>query len=383
MRRALHLYLALAIFSAVPSPVWAGDPVPFTAKALAEAKAASRPIVIYVGANWCSTCSVQKPVLAEVLAELEKNPEVGDIAVFTVDFDDQKDVLQSLNVQIQSTIIVFRGKIEVGRSVGESDPEALKALLMRAAQGARPSGGRVLSAASYVLSILAGILSTLSPCVLPLLPIVAATAATAHRFGALALAAGLASSFVGVGLLVATLGLTVGLDAEVFRSAAAALMILVGLVLLSGTLQERFAMAGAGLSGAADRVAERFSHGGLSGQFIIGLLLGAVWSPCVGPTLGAAATLAAQHESLGQVVFMMLLFGIGAALPLSLIGVLSREALARWRRRMDVAAHAGRFALGLLLVATGGAIITGLDRLVETRLVELSPDWLARLATRF
>ncbi len=383
MQRALHLYLALAILSAIPSPVWAGEPAPFTAKALAEAQAARRPIVVYVGANWCSTCSVQKPVLAEVLAELGKNPEVGDIAVFTVDFDDQKDVLQSLNVQVQSTIIVFRGKTEVGRSVGESDPEELKALLMRAAQGARPSGGRMLSAASYVLSILAGILSTLSPCVLPLLPIVAASAATAHRFGALALAAGLASSFVGVGLLVATFGLTVGLDAAVFRSVAAALMILVGLVLLSGTLQERFAMAGAGLSGAADRLAERFSHGGLGGQFIIGLLLGAVWSPCVGPTLGAAATLAAQRESLGQVMLVMLLFGIGAALPLSLIGVLSREALARWRRRMDVAAHAGRTALGLLLVATGGAIITGLDRLVETRLVELSPDWLARLATRF
>lgn len=383
MKRRIGWYVACALLAALASPARAEDAVPFTSAAFAAAQAGPKPIIVYFGASWCSTCSVQKPVLAEVLAELEKNPKIGRVTVFTVDFDTQKDVVQRFNVQVQSTIIVFRGRMETGRSAGETDPDEMKALLLRTPRDAAPSAGRTLRAASYLLSFLAGILSTLSPCVLPLLPIVAATAASAHRFGAFALAAGLALSFVAVGVFVATIGLSIGLDAGWFRAAAATLMILFGLVLLSEVLQQRFAVVGAGVSGAADRLAQRFSSAGLHGQFIVGLLLGVVWSPCIGPTLGAAATLAAQRQALGQVVLVMLLFGVGAALPLWLVGLLSREALTRWRRAMGIADHAGKLALGLLLLVLGAAILTGFDRIIEARLVEISPDWLSRLATRF
>ena len=63
---------------------------------------------------------------------------------------------------------------------------------------------------------------------------------------------------------------------------------------------------------------------GLAGQFAVGLLLGAVWSPCVGPTLGAASLLASQGKDLPQVALTMVVFGIGAAVPLILLGLLSR-----------------------------------------------------------
>ena len=72
----------------------------------------------------------------------------------------------------------------------------------------------------------------------------------------------------------------------------------------------------------------------LGAQFLLGLLLGAVWSPCVGPTLGAASILAARGENLGEVALTMVAFGIGAAVPLIAIGLLSREALSRWRGRL-------------------------------------------------
>jgi cytochrome c-type biogenesis protein len=85
-----------------------------------------------------------------------------------------------------------------------------------------------------------------------------------------------------------------------------------------------------------------FAARGLSGQFLLGLLLGVVWSPCVGPTLGAASILAAKGENLGQVAITMIAFGIGAAVPLIAIGLLSREALSRWRGRLMEAAKAAR-----------------------------------------
>jgi len=108
-----------------------------------------------------------------------------------------------------------------------------------------------------------------------------------------------------------------------------------------------------------------------------------VWSPCVGPTLGAASVLAAKGEDLAQVALTMLAFGIGAALPLMLLGLLSREAMMRWRGRLMETGKAGKTLLGVLLVAVGLLVATNLDKRIETVLVDASPAWLTELTTRF
>jgi cytochrome c-type biogenesis protein len=126
-----------------------------------------------------------------------------------------------------------------------------------------------------------------------------------------------------------------------------------------------------------------FAAQGLGGQFLLGLLLGAVWSPCVGPTLGAASILAAKGENLGEVALTMVAFGIGAAIPLIAIGLLSREALSRWRGRLMEAGKGGKVLLGGVLIAIGLLVATGLDKRLETFLVDASPAWLTRLTTQF
>ena len=240
-----------------------------------------------------------------------------------------------------------------------------------------------MSVATLGLALLAGVLSVLSPCVLPLLPIVLGTAASAHRLGPVALAAGLAISFTAIGLFVATVGFAAGLDTGVFRTISAILLIGVGLVLLVPKLQEQFALAAAPVSNWAGGYTDNFTPGGLGGQFGLGLLLGAVWSPCVGPTLGAASVLAAKGEDLGQVALTMLAFGIGAALPLMLLGFVSREAMMRWRGRLMETGSIGKTLLGVLLVAVGVLVATNLDKRLETILVDASPQWLTELTTKF
>jgi cytochrome c biogenesis protein CcdA len=236
---------------------------------------------------------------------------------------------------------------------------------------------------SIGLAFLAGILSTLSPCVLPLLPIVLGTSVSAHRAGPAALAAGLALSFVAVGLFIATIGFSIGLDAGVFRAVAAVLLVAIGLVLLVPRFQAQFALAAGPVSNWTEQRFGGFSGNGLGGQFGVGLLLGAVWSPCVGPTLGAASLLAAQGSNLGYVALAMLMFGLGAALPLLLLGLLSRETLLRWRERLYAAGKSGKIAMGVILLATGVLVLTGLDKVLEAKLVELSPAWLTELTTRY
>ncbi len=235
---------------------------------------------------------------------------------------------------------------------------------------------------SYVVSLAAGALSTLSPCVLPLLPVILGGALGEHRFGILALAGGLTVAFAAAGLLIAGAGHEIGLDGRWLRLAAAVLLAMVGLLLLSTALQARFAHALAPLTNAAHGLIKRLSFSGLRGQFALGLLLGVVWSPCVGPTLGAASIMAARQEALGQATLVMALFGIGAATPLLVLGRLSRAALIRGKVSLVRVGRAGRAALGLVLLALGALAFTGLDRIVEAILVANTPDWLIDLSTR-
>jgi cytochrome c-type biogenesis protein len=236
--------------------------------------------------------------------------------------------------------------------------------------------------ATLALALLAGVLSILSPCVLPLVPIVLGAAVSEHRFGPWALAAGLAISFAGLGLLLALVGLSAGFDATALRTGAAVIMIALGLVLILPAAQVGLAAAGGPVANWAEQTFGGFSTSGLGGQFAVGLLLGAVWSPCVGPTLGAASLLASRGQDLGQVGLTMAAFGLGAGLPLALLGLASRAWLMRMRDRMLAAGKHGKLAFGLLFIVVGLSIATGLDKAIETVLAEVSPAWLTSLATR-
>jgi sulfite exporter TauE/SafE len=79
----------------------------------------------------------------------------------------------------------------------------------------------------------------------------------------------------------------------------------------------------------------------------------------------------------------MLVFGIGAALPLLIIGLLSREVLQRRRKQALSVTHAMKAVLGVLLVLIGALVLAGFDKRVETVLVDASPQWLTDLTTRF
>jgi cytochrome c-type biogenesis protein len=219
--------------------------------------------------------------------------------------------------------------------------------------------------------------------VLPILPLILGAAVAVHRAGVLLLALGMALSFVAVGLFIATIGFALGIDGDVLRWVSALLLAGFGLVLLLSDAQTAFARAAAPVGNAGNRLLAHLAPSGLGGQFLLGLILGAVWSPCVGPTLGAASMLAAQRQDLGAVAAVMLAFGFGAAIPLLVLGSLSRAAMLRWRGRMLQVGRGGKLLVGAVSLAVALLIVTGLDRRLEVALVDASPGWLTALTTRF
>jgi thiol-disulfide isomerase/thioredoxin len=90
--------------------------------------ASGKPVVIAVHASWCPTCKTQIPIQTELM----QSPEFKDYTMFIVDFDKDTDVLKRFHVAKQSTMIVFRGKTEVGRSVGDTQRASLEALMLKA-----------------------------------------------------------------------------------------------------------------------------------------------------------------------------------------------------------------------------------------------------------
>lgn len=236
---------------------------------------------------------------------------------------------------------------------------------------------------SYGFGFLAGLLSTLSPCVLPIIPILLGAATNAHPRAPLALAGGLALSYAVIGTGLVWAGVALDLDASLFRNAGAVILGLLGLVLMSGSLQQRFASATSGIGNVGNNLISRTQLDGLWGQFTIGLVLGVVWSPCVGPTLGAAVVLASQGSHLPQVALLMGVFGIGAALPVVALGYVSRGATMKMRGKLLQAGKTGKMILGAIMIALAVMILSGADKPVESWLVDHSPAWLTQLTTRF
>jgi cytochrome c biogenesis protein CcdA len=151
--------------------------------------------------------------------------------------------------------------------------------------------------------------------------------------------------------------------------------------MLSGTLQNAFSRLSTAIGMKGQQALADVTGNGLVGQLMVGLLLGLVWTPCVGPTLGAATSLAAQGQDIGHIAVLMALFGLGAALPLVFLGSVSRVSLTKMRGRLAAWGNKARWALGVLFVVTGVIIVTGLDRQLEASLLSISPVWLTTLTT--
>lgn len=226
----------------------------------------------------------------------------------------------------------------------------------------------------------AGLLTLINPCVLPVLPIVLATALQADRRGPLALAAGMSLAFVVLGLGVATLGYALGIREETVARAAAVMMIGFGVVLLVPRFSAGFATATAGVSTRADSQMDTLDQSGLKGQFLGGMLLGAVWSPCVGPTLGGAIGLASQGESLWLAGGIMFAFALGISTIILVLGYGARSVIMKRQAMMRKIADKSRPVMGAVFILVGVVILTDFLRVIEGWLVQNLPAWLIDLS---
>ena len=235
----------------------------------------------------------------------------------------------------------------------------------------------------FIFAYIAGLLTLINPCVLPVLPIALASSLSRHPLGPLALAGGMCVAFTVLGVGLTALGPSLGISVDMVSQAGAVLMIVFGAVLLVPRLNERFATATAGLSARADVGMNRLNADSLAGQALGGVLLGAVWSPCIGPTLGGAISLASQGESLAWVGGIMLCFSLGISTVMIALAYGAREAIRSRQDSLRRLSAIAKPAMGAVFLTVGLMIFFKLHYVLEAALLDAMPVWLQDLSVAF
>jgi cytochrome c biogenesis protein CcdA len=233
-----------------------------------------------------------------------------------------------------------------------------------------------------VLALLAGFLTTLSPCVLPVLPFVTASSLNKNKLGPAWLACGLLVSFVGVSLLISSTGYIFGIDQGALRKVAGTLLALSGLLFLSQRLSDAFATKLSFLSNRASQTSPEGSRLSGAAEFLNGALLGVVWTPCSGPSLGAALGLAAQEGSFLKAGGILSCFGIGAITPLMAFAYGTKGLVGKIKSSSG-AIYVIKKIFGVLIVAFGVSIVFDWDRSFEAALTNVLPDAWLSFVTKF
>jgi cytochrome c-type biogenesis protein len=240
-----------------------------------------------------------------------------------------------------------------------------------------------VGASELALSLAAGALTTLSPCVFPLLPLVIGGGVQTNRFAPLAMGTGMVTSFAVGGVLLGVFGEAVGLDIDAIRMAGGWLLVVFGLTMLIPFLDQRFSLLLSPIATSANAAAGRVDGGSLRGAFGLGAVLGIVWSPCSGPLLASALTLVASEGGALRGGVILGLFGLGAAIPLVGVAYASRAGFARMRD--GVLRRIGKIkrVFGVMLAVVGVLILTGGDKWLEAMVNGWLPDAWLSLTTKF
>lgn len=240
-----------------------------------------------------------------------------------------------------------------------------------------------IAASSLVISLLAGSLTTLSPCVLPLIPLVVGSAIQVNRLAPIAMGLGMVISFTVVGILLGTIGHPLGIDSDSVRTFGGWMLAVFGGIMLIPKFDEKFSQLLSPVATGASGVTSMLNNESLLGVLGLGALLGLVWSPCSGPLLAAALSLVAAEGGAISGGLTLGLFGIGAAIPLVLVSYASKGFINSSRHWVLKNTVRIKYGFGLLILLVGISILTEIDKWLEAILVGLMPDGWISLTTKF
>lgn len=225
----------------------------------------------------------------------------------------------------------------------------------------------------FLLAILAGFLTVLAPCILPILPIILGVG-SGSKWRPVFVVIGFVLAFSIFGATFATVGTVLGISNETFRYIAVALLALFGLALVFETTYEKIT---AGISSSFNRLGAKISRGSATktsagSGILVGISLGLIWTPCAGPILGTIITLAATEGDFLTTAILFAAYSLGAGIPMLGIAYGSGWLFGKLKV-LSTHAHVINRIFGILILLTALSIALGWDRIIQTYLVQFYP----------
>jgi cytochrome c-type biogenesis protein len=222
-------------------------------------------------------------------------------------------------------------------------------------------------ALSIGLAFGGGIVTVLSPCILPVLPIIVGRSLQSHRYGPIAIVLGLVGGFAITGSLLGVVASWIPNLPDALRAVAIAILLVMGLLSIFPEWGYRFFQIFSIKIDSPNSI-------GLVGEFWLGSQLGLLWTPCAGPVLASILLLAAvQHQPL-QAFGMLVVYGLGAAVPMLVVAYGGRYL---GQRLLQLRSHSGTIQKigGMMIIMTAIAMLLGLDVQIQLWLAPLFPSF--------
>lgn len=232
------------------------------------------------------------------------------------------------------------------------------------------------------IALVAGGLTTLNPCVFPILPLVIGAAVQANRLAPVLMGVGMATSFALLGASIGFLTDVLNIDQDAIRTASAVLLIVFGLALVVPQAKAVFTRLVSPMADRANTLSAGVNQSSAIGAYFMGMLLGLVWTPCSGPLLASTLALAAEGGA-AKAGITLGIFGFGAAIPLMAVGYLGRNSLGSLRAWVLAHGDKAQKVMGVLLAAVGVMVLAGLDKQLEAAVNQVLPQSWFELTTSF
>jgi len=225
------------------------------------------------------------------------------------------------------------------------------------------------SAPSLILVFLAGIVTIMKPCCLPVVPIIF-SGSGGHKYRPITIVSGMTLSFTIMGILVSAFGATFGSFASTLRSIAIIFIIGMGVVLFDEEVNMEFIKISSVLT---QTIRQRFSpfsgyssklpEGGLVGGFLLGMSLGIIWIPCVGPILGAVLVYVGSVGNVPYGAGMLFVYSVGMSLPMLTIAYYGKRVTAKYQWFVRHGPALKKLS-GLVLIVIGLMLLFNIDKLM-------------------
>lgn len=225
-----------------------------------------------------------------------------------------------------------------------------------------------------LLAILAGILTVGAPCILPILPILlGSTVGQTGKTRVLAIVSGFILTFAVVGVSLSLLINQLGLAPDTLRNVAVVMLAIFGTFLIWPTPFEHLTRRFGGLFNRMGAIGNRYGNSGNWGGFVLGVVLGIIWTPCAGPVLGSILTLVATSTDLARAGILLFAYAVGAGIPMLIIGYGSQYVTARVAKIARYSKILQQF-FGILIVLLAVAMFFQYDLVLQAKLLEFFPS---------